>query len=153
MVLDHLSREKAETYVGKEPYGVISITDPGEPEANLQPDPKRVAVLRLAFHDFTQEPEEFAALLKQSALEDLEPQKKWVLPTAEHAWQIVTCYRSLPADVEKVLIHCEAGVSRSAAVGAALAHCLRQTDAHFYHHSHPNHRVRRLVIEAWGRRE
>jgi len=151
MILEHLSREGAEAYRGDRPYAVISITDPDSALAALPPSRLCRAILRLQFHDFTQEPEEFAALLKESALEDLEPQKKWVLPTAEHAWQIVSFYRSLPADVEKVLIHCEAGVSRSAAVGAALAHCLRQTDVHFYHQSHPNHRVRRLVIEAWGR--
>ena len=72
-----------------------------------------------------------------------------MLPSAVHAEAIVGFYRSLPPEVEKVVIHCEAGVSRSAAVGAALAHCLRQPEEQFFSRSHPNHRVRRLVIEAW----
>ena len=152
MILEHLSREKAEAYRGRRPYAMISITDPDGPEAHLQPDPKRVAVLRLAFHDFTQSPEEFARLVAQ---EDpplpLDEPRQWVLPSAVHAQAIVGFYRTLPKQVEKVVIHCEAGVSRSAAVGAALAHCLGQQDEQFFSRSHPNHRVRRLVIEAWGR--
>ncbi len=135
-------------------YAVISITDPGEPEAKLQFDPKRIAILRLAFHDFTEEPEEFARLVHAADRPvDLEgvPETQWVLPSAVHAQAIVGFFRSVAPKIEKLVVHCEAGVSRSAAVGAALAHCLGQTDGQFYSASHPNHRVRRLVIEAWGR--
>ena len=152
MLLEHLSREKAEAYVGKEPYGVISITDPDGPEAKLQEDPNRLAVLRLAFHDCTQTPEEFEALLRQAEPPaDLEAPRKWVLPTEEHAREIVRFFREVQPRIQKLVIHCEAGISRSAGVGAALAHCLGQTDVHFYDHGIPNHRVRRLVIEAWER--
>jgi predicted protein tyrosine phosphatase len=156
MLLEHLSREKAEAYVGKEPYAVISITDPDYPQAEFHHDHNRVAILRLQFHDFSQEPEEFKRLLFETAAKkpvDLEDgSRKWVLPSKLHAEAIVDFYRSLPPHVRKVVIHCEAGISRSAGVGAALAHCLGQTDVHFYHQSCPNHRVRRLVIQAWGRR-
>jgi predicted protein tyrosine phosphatase len=154
MILEHLSREKAEAYRDERRYAVISITDPDGPEAKLQDDPNRLAVLRLQFHDFTQTEEEFAAIFQEAEPPewvDDEPAKGWILPTAVHAEAIVGFYRSLPPEVEKVVIHCEAGVSRSAAVGAALAHCLGQNDRQFYDKSFPNHRVRRLVIEAWRR--
>jgi predicted protein tyrosine phosphatase len=147
MVLEHMSREKAEAYVGTVPYGLVSITDPDAPEAKLQPDPLRVAVLRLAFHDFTQTPEEFEARMAEAE----DQPGEWMLPSAVHAQAIVGFLRSVAPKIEKLVIHCEAGVSRSAAVGAALAHCLRQPDEQFFIRSHPNHRVRRLVIEAWDR--
>jgi predicted protein tyrosine phosphatase len=111
----------------------------------------RVAVLRLAFHDFTFEPEEFEGLMAEAEDYPLDEPEEWVLPSAVHAQAIVGFYRSVAPKIEKLIIHCEAGVSRSAAVGAALAHCLRQADVQFYSASHPNHRVRRLVIEAWER--
>ena len=76
-----------------------------------------------------------------------------MLPTQEHAREIVRFFREVRPRIQKLVIHCEAGISRSAGVGAALAHCLGQTDVHFYHQSCPNHRVRRLVIQAWGRAE
>jgi hypothetical protein len=66
MILEHFSREKAEAYVGTVSYAVISITDPNSPKAKLQPDPLRSAVLQISFHDFSQEPEEFEALLQQA---------------------------------------------------------------------------------------
>src|SRR6266446_9239625 len=105
MLLEHLSRERAETYRDRRPYAMISITDPDGPEAHLQPDPKRVAVLRLAFHDFTQEPEEFARLVAQADPPlPLDEPRQWVLPSAVHAQAIVGFYRTLPKQVEKVVI-------------------------------------------------
>src|SRR6266851_6075322 len=96
MLLEHLSRESAEAYRGDRPYAVISITDPNEPKAKLQDDPKRVAVLRLAFHDFTQEPEEFARLVAQADPPlPLDEPRKWVLPSAVHAQAIVGFYREV----------------------------------------------------------
>jgi predicted protein tyrosine phosphatase len=147
MLLEHMSREKAEAYVGTVSYAMISITDPDSPEAKLRFDPNRIATLRLAFHDFTEEPEEFEALMAEAE----DQPGEWVLPSAIHAQAIVGFYRSVAPKIEKLIVHCEAGVSRSAAVGAALAHCLGQADEQFFSRSHPNHRVRRLVIEAWDR--
>ena len=79
------------------------------------------------------------------------PSSAGVLLPAFTLWwrEIVRFYREVAPQSQKLVIHCEAGVSRSAAVGAALAHCLRQPDEQFHSRSHPNHRVRRLVIEAW----
>jgi predicted protein tyrosine phosphatase len=143
MILEHLSREKAEAYRDEHRlYAMISITDPDYPEANLQNDPNCVAVLRLAFHDFSEGPEELLRL----APDEID---HFVPPEPHHAREIVRFYRAVAPQIQKLVIHCEAGVSRSAAVGAAIAHCLRQSDAQFYRASHPNHRVRRLVIEAW----
>ena len=71
------SRELAESLIGKPSMAVISITDPGTPEANLHAHFEHV--LRLAFYD---------------ALPDL---------------------HNAPDEVS-MLVHCEYGVSRSAAV-------------------------------------
>src|SRR5260370_36695102 len=144
MVLEHMSREKAEAYVGTVPYGLVSITDPDGPEAKLRFDPNRIATLRLAFHDFTQTPEEFEALMAEAK----DQPREWVLPSAVHAQAIVGFYRSVAPRIEKLIVHCEACVTPSAPVGAALAHCLHQADVQFFSASHPNHRVRRLVVRA-----
>jgi len=146
MILEHLSREKAEAYQGREPYGLISLTDPGTALARLQDDPNRLGLLTLQFHDISHTPEEFASLVRRPERDH------YILPTADHARQIVRFVREMAPRVEKIVIHCEAGISRSAGVGAGLAHCLKQPDIHFYDHGVPNVRVRRLVIQAWGRR-
>jgi predicted protein tyrosine phosphatase len=146
MLLEHLSRERAEAYRDRRPYAMISLTDPGAALARLQDDPNRLGLLTLQFHDISHTPEEFASLVRRPERDH------YILPTADHARQIVRFVREMAPRVEKIVIHCEAGISRSAGVGAAIAHCLGQTDLQFYEGSCPNHRVRRLVIQAWGRR-
>ena len=145
MILEHLSRERAEAYRDRRPYAVISLTDPGTALARLQDDPNRLGLLTLQFHDISHTPEEFASLVRRPERDH------YILPTADHARRIVRFVREMAPRVEKIVIHCEAGISRSAGVGAALAHCLQQPDIHFYDHGIPNVRVRRLVIQAWGR--
>jgi predicted protein tyrosine phosphatase len=96
-----LSREAAERY---EPSGVeicISIGDPGAAPAQLSR--AFVAVLRLAFNDIVAAP----------APED-------VLFAAEHARDVLRFLEQWP-DVERIVVHCNAGVSR--APGVALGLC------------------------------
>ena len=95
-----LSREAAERY---EPCGVevcISISDPDVAPAQLSR--AFVAVLRLAFTDIVAAP----------APED-------VLFAAEHAGDILRFVELWP-DVERIVVHCNAGVSRSPGVALGL---------------------------------
>jgi predicted protein tyrosine phosphatase len=97
-----LNRYEAEAYIGDEPYLMVSITDPvphGEP-AKLQDDPNRVGLVRVEFHDI-QEPTDGAALMTE-----LHARAIW------QAVQAATC--------ELVVVHCEAGVSRSVSVAYAI---------------------------------
>jgi predicted protein tyrosine phosphatase len=96
-----LSREAAERY---EPSGkevCISIGDPRGTPAQLSD--AFVAVLRLAFNDITAYPD----------AED-------VLFAEEHAEEVLRFVEQWP-DVDRIVVHCHAGVSRSP--GAALGLC------------------------------
>ena len=95
-----LSREAAERY---EPSGVevcISISDPGAAPAQLSP--AFVAVLRLAFNDIVANP----------APGD-------ILFATEHAADIVRFVEHWP-HAERIVVHCNAGVSRSPGVALGL---------------------------------
>jgi predicted protein tyrosine phosphatase len=96
-----MSVDRAESY---QPHGAevcISITDPKAPAARLSPEFK--AVLRLGFSDIA-EPSPFA----------------WhVLFAPEHAQEILDFVDGWP-DVERIVIHCVGGQSRSPAVGMGL---------------------------------
>ena len=96
-----MSVDRAESY---QPHGAevcISITDPKGPEARLSPEFK--AVLRLGFSDIA-EPSPFA----------------WhVLFAPEHAREILDFVDGWP-EVERIVIHCVGGQSRSPAVGMGL---------------------------------
>jgi protein-tyrosine phosphatase len=53
------------------------------------------------------------------------------------------------AEIERIIVHCDAGVSRSAAVGAALARAFSGDDAEFFAGRYrPNVRVYRTLLET-----
>jgi predicted protein tyrosine phosphatase len=96
------SRELAESLAGNPYMGVISITDPGTPEAKL--DARFRHILRLSFFD---------AIPADPFMPPLPG-----LFERKHAQRIDRFVRELheaPFDIS-VMVHCEYGVSRSAAV-------------------------------------
>jgi predicted protein tyrosine phosphatase len=100
-----LSWAAAEAY---EPQGVelcISIQDPDATPARLAPG--FAAVLRLAFHDVE---------AARAAPED-------VLFAAEHAAAVLAFVAQWPG-VERIVVHCHAGVSRSPAIALGLCDAL-----------------------------
>lgn len=97
------SRELAESLIGKPSMAVISITDPGTPEANLHAHFEHV--LRLAFYDAVPADEYLPAPIPG-------------MFDYQMARQITTFVQELHNSPEQIsmLVHCEYGVSRSAAV-------------------------------------
>lgn len=98
-----VSRERAESFAGSPDMAVISITDPGSPPANLHP--LFGPILRLAFYDAVPADEYLPAPMPG-------------LFDHVMARQIVDFVLPLHvADTRlRVMVHCEYGVSRSAAV-------------------------------------
>jgi predicted protein tyrosine phosphatase len=91
-----VSQAEAEQTPGKDNWVVISVTQPSEPHASLKPGWR--AILRLKFHDTDDE----ASIL---AVFSIEQARALVAFVEEHALGAVG-----------VLVHCHAGVSRSAAI-------------------------------------
>lgn len=96
------SRQQAEMLAGNPSTAVISITDPGTPEAKLCTDFKDV--LRLSFYDAV-------------PADEYQPAPKGLF---DHhiARQVGSFVHKLSDDPEdiSVMVHCEYGISRSAAV-------------------------------------
>ncbi|MEN9481433.1 MAG: hypothetical protein RLZZ298_2828 [Pseudomonadota bacterium] len=106
MTIKHVlyaSRELAESLAGNPYMAVISITDPGTPEANL--DPLFRHVLRLSFFDAIPA-DEFLPAPMVGMFDHL---------MAIQISQFVKELHNAPFDIS-VMVHCEYGVSRSAAV-------------------------------------
>jgi predicted protein tyrosine phosphatase len=123
-----LSREDAERY---EPRGTeicISISDPDAPPAQVSP--QFAAVLRLNFNDVTERGEPSDILFAE-----------------EHAREIRDFLNSWPS-AERVMVHCNAGVSRSP--GVALGLCdVRGWATAALERSHPGwNRLVRTVLAA-----
>lgn len=136
---------------------LISIRDPKSPKPRLRC--KFGDVLELEFHDFTlpedEMREKFSTVTAAEAgmdadLTDWEKgiaERGYIWPKPEHAKQIADFIRK--NSDKTILVHCEAGVSRSAAVCSVL-HDLgweyRQARAHGLTHAN-NYIVRMLRAE------
>lgn len=119
------------SWIPELPTAVISITTPGDAPADLPEDPDIVrGVLRLQFHDLNEDVEDFKAM------------------TPEQAKEVVEFLLNLPP-VACVLVHCDAGISRSAGVAAAISRALYGGDSYFFINYLPNRRCYKLVLEAF----
>lgn len=101
--VSYTSRQKAEALPGSPSTAVISITDPGTPEADLSPAFQHV--LRLSFFDAVPA-DEFLPAPFPGLFDHL---------MAREISQFVKALHDAAEDYA-VLVHCEYGVSRSAAV-------------------------------------
>lgn len=124
------SRQTAENTVFGNDCIVISVTDPGKEPASIRGNP--VDILRLEFHDCDEKDIHLKAM------------------TAEQAKAIITF---VEANVNNnIVIHCEAGICRSAGVALALAVWL-ETEAigiDFPSVSLANAHVKSLILrELW----
>lgn len=95
-------RSQAEALYGRSHWAVISITQPGE-KVDLRSGWH--SVLRLHFHDIDQ------------------PEDPYTLFDESHAKQIIDFVSAVndSGQVEGILVHCQAGISRSAAVARWIA--------------------------------
>jgi predicted protein tyrosine phosphatase len=67
----------------------------------------------------------------------------------EQAAKVWSFVANRPADVTLIVVHCDAGVSRSAGIAAALAKVFLGDDTEFFGGRYrPNRRVYRAVLEA-----
>jgi predicted protein tyrosine phosphatase len=100
-----LSRGEAETFSSEEPYAIIAATDPDLADAAYDPSPFCRKVLRLKFSDIT-----YQCCSKHRLFGD-----EHVEPIVEFAqW-----FRE--SGIEQLVVHCEGGISRSAAIGLSIA--------------------------------
>jgi predicted protein tyrosine phosphatase len=124
-----LSREDAESYEPSLKEICISISDPDAQPANISPDFE--AVLRLHFDDVTQRGVESDILFE-----------------ASHAVAISKFLDNWP-NVDRIVVHCNMGVSRSP--GVALGLCdLRGWATAALERSHPgwNRLVRTVMVQS-----
>lgn len=131
MRIDHVSRYEAERLCLSEPYVHICITDPGsEPLERKVYDEHCLDVLRLHFWDLE------------------EPCGKYTqFFTRYDAKRIRTFVEQYQAKVDRIVVSCEAGISRSCAVAAALSRKINGDDARYFKSGLPNSLVYRLLRE------
>jgi predicted protein tyrosine phosphatase len=119
------------------PHIIVSITTPGDPAlpegAKIKTNEHTLKILRLTFHDLDQH---------FPGIEELESD----LFQPSQARQILALVKTYP-EAQRFIVHCDAGLSRSPAVGAALSKIWTGDDTYFFKRYHPNMRVYRTILE------
>ena len=130
----------------KEKYAIISIQEPTNGYGlgvQFCVGGNCKAALNIEFADIT-----------PAFIQNEEDEKEWgyQLMSADDASKIHDFIESLPEGIDKLIIHCHAGVSRSAAVAAALSLVKNGSDKMYFNKTRyvPNMWVYRKVLEAYG---
>lgn len=118
-------------------YALISITDPDKRSISARKSSALRAVLELKFHD-----------AELTGGFTLPPDIK--LMTEDDAKQIAEFVLQHRMYVNVMVVHCEQGMSRSPAVGAAIAQALGLDTASYDRDFQPNAYVRRLLMDAFA---
>jgi len=109
---------------------VISITDPESDPAKI----RATNLLRLSFYDIC------------TTITTLDG-KSFNPMTEADADKIVEFVRDMPKKIFNIYIHCEAGVSRSAGVAAAISEYLYWDNVRFYEKKIPNPWCYKLLLD------
>ena len=128
------SREGIGNFVTDRPYLLISIKDPGSEVVELQDNPNKIAQLDLEFSDF--DVDKCPGILNS----------KIKVFTKEDAQSIITVLRLTEKYINLIVVHCEAGLSRSPGIAAALSNILGYGDQFYFKHYLPNKYVYRTLL-------
>lgn len=111
---------------------IISITTTPGDVARLPVCAQTLGVLRLAFFDLD--------VQVAGAGED----QLFSRAHAALVWDLLALHEPM---LERVIVHCDAGYSRSPAVAAAIARVYDGDDAQYFRRYQPNRRVYRMLID------
>lgn len=116
------------------PHIIVSITSSEADQARLPPSPHCRAVLRLTFAD-------------ADAKSDVIPEES--LFSRKHARAIWDLLEEHMPQIERFIVHCDAGMCRSPAVAAAISKVFTGDDADYFRRYRPNMRVHRTMLETY----
>jgi predicted protein tyrosine phosphatase len=161
MEIKVLSRKAFEEFTSDKKYIVISITDPNSEPVESQKG--YLTMLSLEFHDVDHriKKQKDCKLCDGTGKSKMFPDVNdghcyactdkidIILFDENMAQQIldfVTCFKD---KVDMIVVHCEAGISRSAGVAGALSKILNGDDKYYFDHYLPNMLVYRTILNTY----
>lgn len=134
------NRESLSVYEEDKPHFVISITDPQAQITYLPDNIHRLGILRMQFHDLDRPGDDY--IFKEYVLFQQSDAKK--------IWDFAEPYLS---KVKSIHVGCEAGISRSAGVAAAISKVRNSSDQYYFKRYIPNRRVYSMLLAEWYSRK
>jgi len=124
------------------PHIIISIRSPETEKPSIPFSKSNEGILFLAFHDLDHMPEGKGIVLGAS--------KPYILFDEDMAKKIWGFVEKFKDKVQLIVVNCEAGISRSAGVAAALSKALNGDDDDFFAKYLPNRLVYRALLKHIG---
>lgn len=130
------------------PHIIISINDVGDTEPNIPLDKNTMDITTLFFEDIGDLACCFGKSPKEASCRCKEHTDLFFTPgQADQIWAFVFRHFST---IQSIVVHCAAGISRSAGVASALCWCLDGKGGVFNHPPFsPNRFVEELLIRRW----
>ncbi len=158
-----LSRQSFGEFKSDEKYLAISITDPNSEDAIIGDKDNMKSILTLQFHDVDKP---LVSRDKCTACKGTGylPEYKNInnghcylcttmldiqLFTDNDARIILDFVQDCRIDIDLIVVHCEAGISRSAGVAGALSLIYNGSDEYYFHRYLPNIFVYRSILNAY----
>ena len=157
MIISILSREEAEgvSPLIILPHAIISIGEPepqreGAPgQAKFADNEHRKGLLRLQFYDIDVDSITNAGYLRE--IQKMKEKYGSGLFTDDQARQIVNFVNKMRGKIEVLVCHCEAGISWSSGMAAAINLMINGSDKEIFNNIRylPNMFVYRKILDAW----
>ena len=129
LILTVCNRDKVESHEFRVPHLMISISAPND-KPKLPINKNRIATLSLGFHDIDKSLKEYKIFSKKDAYKIFE-------------------FLKLNKSIKNIVIHCDAGISRSPGVAAALAKIFNKDDSLYFKTYLPNRLVYKTMLDVW----
>jgi predicted protein tyrosine phosphatase len=145
-IASRLMAEKASALI-KTPHAIVSITDPDTDLPAFSPNENRLGILFLQFYDLDDISDQMAPKDAQEYLAQFGDG----LFKDDQAADIVSFVEGIKDRIKGILVHCEAGISRSAAVAAAIELVVNGSNERVVSDRRysPNQYVYRKLLNAW----
>jgi len=141
-----LSRDNIKNWKTDEKHIVISVYGPTDKDgpAILKDQDSRIDKLVLAFHDIDERTKDVVEKCPNSSLS-----KKLVFMSDQDAKDIVSFVRRYIDKVDLIVCQCDAGISRSSAIAAALSKCINGIDESYFIDYLPNMFIYTKIMKEW----
>ena len=139
------SEREAPHYKPTEPYIHIAISSPKGGLLYIPSNKFRKMTLYFQFHDLDHDPTGKGVVLGEAKPYHLFNEKD-----AQRLWYWVSRYIK---DINVIVVNCEAGISRSAGVAAALSKVINGVDDYYFKQYLPNMLVYRKLLEEYYNNE
>ena len=132
-------------YTTNKNHILISAYCHDDTPAELSKCISRIDVLRLQFDDWDDE----QRIKIKARYQNSQKMKDMIFFSEEHAKQLVDFVRKYLNDIELIICQCDAGISRSAGMAAALSKCIENDDKIFFKNYLPNSLVYSTILKIW----